>query len=141
MKPGGECTPCPPPFRRYWCCDTSRRTNLVKEESVVGENKTFYMCSTGQLEVSHVVPVIFLSNNLGPAVLPKSVEQQDFESSLKSLNNESVKKNLVSSWYTLDSQNQPACYRLKPISANIPTILVSPFGSTSCKLFCKCSRD
>ena len=73
------------------------------------------VCSTGQLEVSHVIPIIFLSNTLGPSVLPKSVEQQDFESSLRNLSDVG-KKNLITSWYTLDSQNQPPCYRLKATS-------------------------
>lgn len=73
--------------------------------------------------MSYVIPVLFLSNSLGASLLPKTVEQQDFEMALKNVGDPESKK-LLEKWYTLDSHSQPPCYRLKPISTHLPKIAV-----------------
>jgi hypothetical protein len=70
----------------------------------------------GQMEVAYVLPVLFLSNSLGTPLLPKTIENQDFEMALKSADN----KELLQKWYQLDSHAQPPCYRLQPIASHIP---------------------
>jgi len=70
----------------------------------------------GQMEVAYVIPVLFLSNSLGTPLLPKTIENQDFEMALKSADN----KELLQKWYQLDGHAQPPCYRLQPIASHIP---------------------
>lgn len=82
------------------------------------------VCCTGQLEVSYVIPVLFLSNSLGTLLPPRTVEQQDFEMALKNVDSPES-KSLLDKWYTLDSHAQPPCYQLRPISIHIPNIDVS----------------
>jgi hypothetical protein len=77
----------------------------------------------GQLEVSYVIPVLFLSNSLGESLLPKTVEQQDFETTLKSVS-DAESKGLLETWYGLDTHAEPACYRLMPVYAHLPKIRV-----------------
>ncbi|ODM93765.1 NACHT and WD repeat domain-containing protein 2 [Orchesella cincta] len=72
-------------------------------------------------DVSYVIPVLFLSNSLGASLLPKTVEQQDFEMALKNVGDPESRK-LLEKWYTLDSHSQPPCFRLKPISTHFPNI-------------------
>lgn len=69
-----------------------------------------------QMEVAYVIPVLFLSNSLGTPLLPKTIENQDFEMALKSADN----KELLQKWYQLDGHAQPPCYRLQPIASHIP---------------------
>ncbi|XP_075219526.1 NACHT and WD repeat domain-containing protein 2 isoform X3 [Lycorma delicatula] len=69
-----------------------------------------------QSEVAYTVPVLFLSNSLGTPLLPKTVETQDFEMVLSQAGNRS----LLEQWYHHDSHAQPPCYRLQPITRNIP---------------------
>jgi hypothetical protein len=80
----------------------------------------------GQLEVSYVIPVLFLSNSLGAPLLPKTMEQQDFEMALNNVVDSSSKE-LLGLWYRLDKHAQPPCYRLNPITSQIPNIQVSSF--------------
>jgi hypothetical protein len=70
----------------------------------------------GQIEVAYVIPVLFLSNSLGTPLLPKTIENQDFEMALSSADN----KELLQKWYQLDGHAQPPCYRLQPIASHIP---------------------
>ncbi|OXA64251.1 NACHT and WD repeat domain-containing protein 2 [Folsomia candida] len=74
-----------------------------------------------QLEVSYVVPVLFLSNSLGESLLPKTVEQQDFEMSLKNVG-DVESRSLLETWYEIDTHAEPPCYRLKPVSAHLPKV-------------------
>ncbi|XP_069676393.1 NACHT and WD repeat domain-containing protein 2 isoform X2 [Periplaneta americana] len=69
-----------------------------------------------QMEVAYVIPVLFLSNSLGTPLLPKTIENQDFEMALSNADN----KELLQKWYQLDSHAQPPCYRLQPIASHIP---------------------
>ncbi|CAH0778298.1 unnamed protein product [Bemisia tabaci] len=69
-----------------------------------------------QSELAYIIPVLFLSNSLGTPLLPKTIEEQDFEIALsKAENNELLKK-----WYVKDEHAQPPCYRLQPVSSHIP---------------------
>jgi hypothetical protein len=70
----------------------------------------------GQMEVAYVIPVLFLSNSLGTPLLPKTIENQDFEMALSNADN----KELLQKWYQLDGHAQPPCYRLQPIASHIP---------------------
>lgn len=76
---------------------------------------------SGQSEVAYTVPVLFLSNSLGTPLLPKTVETQDFEMVLSQAGNRS----LLEKWYQHDSQAQPPCYRLQPITRHIPGFKVN----------------
>jgi hypothetical protein len=76
----------------------------------------YLFLSTGQMEVAYVIPVLFLSNSLGTPLLPKTIENQDFEMALSIAEN----KELLQKWYQLDGHAQPPCYRLQPIASHIP---------------------
>lgn len=71
------------------------------------------------MEVAYIIPTLFLSNSLGTPLLPKTIENQDFEMALSSAAN-AENKELLQKWYKLDSHAQPPCYRLQPISSHIP---------------------
>jgi hypothetical protein len=75
-----------------------------------------FLSAAGQMEVAYVIPVLFLSNSLGTPLLPKTVENQDFEMALSIAEN----KELLQKWYQLDGHAQPPCYRLQPIASHIP---------------------
>ncbi|XP_060535991.1 NACHT and WD repeat domain-containing protein 2 [Cylas formicarius] len=74
---------------------------------------------TRQMEVAYVIPVLFLNNSLGTQLLPITIESADFKMALESTGNQSA-QGLLKKWYTLDSDAQPPCYRLRPISCHIP---------------------
>lgn len=76
----------------------------------------YLFLSAGQMEVAYVIPVLFLSNSLGTPLLPKTIENQDFEMALSIAEN----KELLQKWYQLDGHAQPPCYRLQPIARHIP---------------------
>ncbi|KAF4525524.1 hypothetical protein B566_EDAN014910, partial [Ephemera danica] len=72
-----------------------------------------------QSEVAYIIPILFLSNSLGTPLLPKTIENQDFEMALSSASTPE-NKGLLQKWYKLDSHAQPPCYRLQPIASHIP---------------------
>ncbi|XP_066263113.1 NACHT and WD repeat domain-containing protein 2 [Euwallacea similis] len=74
---------------------------------------------TRQMEVAYVIPVLFLNNSLGTQLLPITIESTDFKMALESSENQTA-QGLLKKWYTLDSDAQPPCYRLRPISCHIP---------------------
>ncbi|CAH0550201.1 unnamed protein product [Brassicogethes aeneus] len=74
---------------------------------------------TRQMEVAYVIPVLFLNNSLGTPLLPITIESADFKMAMESAENQSA-QSLLSKWYQLDSDSQPPCYRLQPISSHIP---------------------
>lgn len=51
--------------------------------------------------VSHVIPVVFVNDSLGPPMLPQEMTRQDFDLARNS-NTETCK--LIEKWYTLDAQ-------------------------------------
>jgi hypothetical protein len=74
---------------------------------------------TRQMEVAYIIPVLFLNNSLGTPLLPITIESADFKMAMESVENQSA-QTLLSKWYQLDSDAQPPCYRLQPISYHIP---------------------
>ncbi|XP_050671414.1 NACHT and WD repeat domain-containing protein 2 isoform X2 [Leptidea sinapis] len=64
-----------------------------------------------QSELGAVVPVLFLSSNLGTPLLPHTLECADFKAALQDATDENDKA-LLNKWYTLDSSTTPPCYRL-----------------------------
>lgn len=74
---------------------------------------------TRQMEVAYIIPVLFLNNSLGTPLLPLTIESADFKLAIESVENQSA-QSLLSKWYQLDSDAQPPCYRLQPISYHIP---------------------
>ncbi|CAG9821320.1 unnamed protein product [Phaedon cochleariae] len=74
---------------------------------------------TRQMEVAYIIPVLFLNNSLGTQLLPITIESADFKMAMESAENQSA-QGLLSKWYMLDSDAQPPCYRLRPISCHIP---------------------
>ncbi|CAG9853566.1 unnamed protein product [Phyllotreta striolata] len=74
---------------------------------------------TRQMEIAYIIPVLFLNNSLGTQLLPITIESTDFKMAMDSAENQSA-QGLLSKWYTLDSDAQPPCYRLRPISSHIP---------------------
>ncbi|CAH1102040.1 unnamed protein product [Psylliodes chrysocephalus] len=74
---------------------------------------------TRQMEVAYIIPVLFLNNSLGTQLLPITIESTDFKMAMDSAENQSA-QGLLSKWYMLDSDAQPPCYRLRPISSHIP---------------------
>ncbi|CAG9765713.1 unnamed protein product [Ceutorhynchus assimilis] len=74
---------------------------------------------TRQIEVAYVIPVLFLNNSLGTQLLPITIESADFKMALESTDNQTA-QGLLKKWYMLDSDAQPPCYRLRPISCHIP---------------------
>ncbi|KAL3288933.1 hypothetical protein HHI36_003377 [Cryptolaemus montrouzieri] len=74
---------------------------------------------TRQMEVAYIIPVLFLSNSLGTPLLPNTIESNDFKMAMDSAASHSS-QNILSKWYQLDSDSQPPCYRLQPISCHIP---------------------
>lgn len=73
-----------------------------------------------QMEVAYVIPVLFLSNSLGTALLPGTIESADFQMALQSAENDDAARTLLAKWYQVDAAAQPPCYRLQPISLHIP---------------------
>lgn len=71
------------------------------------------------MEVAYIIPVLFLNNYLGTPLLPITIESTDFSMAMESVENQSA-QTLLSKWYQLDSDAQPPCYRLQPISYHIP---------------------
>ncbi|EFA06477.1 hypothetical protein TcasGA2_TC009369 [Tribolium castaneum] len=74
---------------------------------------------TRQMEVAYIIPVLFLNNSLGTPLLPITIESADFKMAMESAENQSA-QTLLSKWYQIDSDAQPPCYRLQPISYHIP---------------------
>lgn len=74
---------------------------------------------TRQMEVAYVIPVLFLNNSLGTPLLPITIESNDFQMAMECAESQSA-QSLLSKWYQLDSDSQPPCYRLQPISCHIP---------------------
>ncbi|XP_045482226.1 NACHT and WD repeat domain-containing protein 2 isoform X1 [Harmonia axyridis] len=74
---------------------------------------------TRQMEVAYIIPVLFLNNSLGTPLLPNTIESTDFKMAMDSATSQSA-QNILSKWYQLDSDSQPPCYRLQPISSHIP---------------------
>ncbi|XP_018319781.1 NACHT domain- and WD repeat-containing protein 1 isoform X2 [Agrilus planipennis] len=73
---------------------------------------------TRHLEVAYVIPVIFLNNSLGTPLLPNTIECVDFKVAVDSAESETA-QSLLNKWYRLDSEAQPPCYRLQPVSCHI----------------------
>ncbi|XP_055592617.1 uncharacterized protein LOC129744228 [Uranotaenia lowii] len=61
---------------------------------------------------SYLIPVLFLSTSLGDPLLPLTIESQDFAAALQTAEKNPQERAILESWYTLDDQSQPACYRL-----------------------------
>ncbi|XP_074036921.1 NACHT and WD repeat domain-containing protein 2 [Leptinotarsa decemlineata] len=74
---------------------------------------------TRQMEVAYIIPVLFLNNSLGTQLLPITIESTDFRIAMERAEDQTA-QGLLSKWYMLDSDSQPPCYRLRPISCHIP---------------------
>lgn len=70
---------------------------------------------TRQSSKSYLIPLLLLGNSLGTALLPLTIESQDFVAALGSAEQaaKGEGKALLEKWYALDSRALPACYRLK----------------------------
>lgn len=79
-------------------------------------NLTCLLRIPGQSETSYIVPVIILNNSLGVPLLPKTIDCEDFESTLEKTD----KKETLNKWYKLDDDAEPPCYTLQSIEQHIP---------------------
>lgn len=60
-----------------------------------------------------MIPLLFLNSSLGGALLPLTIEFQDFTNAVAAADN--CGEQLLKKWYTLDEKSQPSCYRLKSV--------------------------
>lgn len=105
-----------PPWKRHCATGLYDRFLIVLFYFKI---KEFFLCLlfiSGQSETSYIVPVIFLSNSLGVPLIPKTIDCEDFESTLEKTD----KKETLKKWYKLDNAAEPPCYTLQSIEQHIP---------------------
>lgn len=70
---------------------------------------------TRQSSRAYLIPLLNLGTALGTPLVPLTIESQDFEAALSTAAQagKEAGKALLEKWYSLDSEAQPACYRLK----------------------------
>lgn len=59
-----------------------------------------------------------MSNSLGVPLLPKTIDCEDYESTLRSADS----KDVLKKWYKLDKEAQPQCYVLQGIEQHVPNL-------------------
>ncbi|KAF6197621.1 hypothetical protein GE061_008587 [Apolygus lucorum] len=70
-----------------------------------------------QNENSYLIPLVFLNHFLGTPLLPKTLENADFQTVTSE-----ERSGLLLKWYRLDSTAQPPCYTLQPPVTHIPDL-------------------
>ncbi|KAF0313272.1 NACHT and WD repeat domain-containing protein 2 [Amphibalanus amphitrite] len=70
---------------------------------------------------SHVVTIVFLNDTFGNPLLPRCIEGPDFDQAVSRIEDEKDRE-LLWTWYQWDENASPPCYRLAPISTQIPDI-------------------
>lgn len=74
--------------------------------------------------LTYVIPILFLGSSLGSALLPLTIESQDYVTVLNTITNADDKE-LLQKWYLLDNKAQPPCYRLKTSDITVNVVLLS----------------
>ncbi|BET02356.1 Hypothetical protein NTJ_15174 [Nesidiocoris tenuis] len=72
---------------------------------------------TRQSDNSYLIPLVFLNSYLGTPLLPKTLENADFQTVTSE-----ERSGLLLKWYRLDSSAQPPCYTLQPPVTHIPDL-------------------
>ena len=83
----------------------------------------FWCPRVAQARDSHIVTVVFLNETFGNALLPKTIEGPDFDQAISAMELDTDRE-LFWKWYHWDENAQPPCYKLQPISTDIPNIKV-----------------
>ena len=73
---------------------------------------------TRQSSRAYLIPLLVLGSSLGAPLIPLTIESQDFEAALATVeqSGKADGKQLLEKWYSLDSRAQPPCYRLNAVS-------------------------
>ncbi|CAM1320524.1 Uncharacterised protein g7509 [Pycnogonum litorale] len=114
------------PYLRQICCEKNFELFIVDLHSTNSAYTVdqYYaqMCVNEITESSrnyHVVPVILLNNTAGTVLLPDQIAEVHFSNVLNTIDDDGEKL-LLNTWYFLDKNIDPPCYRLHSINSTLP---------------------